>query len=172
MNTNSQTVKRPRTLTRIAVIQALFQWEQGTEKAANLIIEQFLLYRIDPQCNEEIYNDGKAYIPNTNLFRDIIRNFVHQHSEIDIILTKALPKDWPLHRLDPIIRAILRAAITELLSDASEPPTKVIINEYIDVTHAFCDGDESSLINGILDTIGRQLRPTIPSAPDSVSDNT
>lgn len=162
MNTNSQTVKRPRTLTRIAVTQALFQWEQGTEQAANLIIEQFLLYRIDPQCNEEIYNDGKAYIPNTNLFKNIIQQFVNQHSEIDILLAKSLPKDWPMHRLDPIIRAILRAAITELLNDANDPPTKVVINEYIDVTHAFCDGDEASLINGILDNISRQIRPELP----------
>lgn len=165
MNTNNQPVKRPRTLTRIAAVQALFQWEQGTEKAANLIIEQFLLYRIAPQCNEEIYNDGKAYIPNTNLFKNIIQQFVHQHDEIDIIFTKSLPKDWPLHRLDPIVRAILRAAITELLSDANDPPTKVVINEYIDVTHAFCDGDEASLINGILDNISRQLRPELTSLP-------
>lgn len=169
MNTNTQPVKRPRTLTRIAVVQALFQWEQGTEKAANLIIEQFLLYRIAPQCNEEIYNDGKAYIPNTNLFKNIIQQFVHQHDEIDIILTKSLPKDWPLHRLDPIIRAILRAAITELFNDANDPPTKVVINEYIDVTHAFCDGDEASLINGILDNISRQLRPEISSLSDPSS---
>lgn len=166
MNTNTQTIQRPRTLTRIAVVQALFQWEQGTEKAANLIIEQFLLHRIDPQCSEDIYNDGKAYIPNTNLFKDIIQQFVHQHSEIDIILTKALPKDWPLHRLDPVVRAILRAAITELLNDANDPPTKVVINEYIDVTHAFCGGDESSLINGILDNISRQLRPVTASSSD------
>ncbi|CAI3924080.1 Transcription antitermination protein NusB (NusB) (PDB:1EY1) (PUBMED:21652641) [Commensalibacter communis] len=156
---NTQTVKRPRTLTRIAAVQALFQWEQGTVKAANLIIEQFLLYRIDPQCNEEIYNDGKAYIPNINLFKNIIEQFIHQSSEIDIILTKSLPKDWPLHRLDPIIRAISRAAIAELLNDVNDPPTKVIINEYIDVTRAFCDGEEASLINGILDNISRQVRP-------------
>ncbi|MDI2111689.1 transcription antitermination factor NusB [Commensalibacter nepenthis] len=162
---NTQTVKRPRTLTRIAAVQALFQWEQGTVKAANLIIEQFLLYRIDPQCNEEIYNDGKAYIPNINLFKNIIEQFVHQYSEIDIILTKSLPKDWSLNRLDPIIRAILRAAITELLNDNNDPPTKVIINEYIDVTRAFCDGDEPSLINGILDNISRQLRPQTATFP-------
>ncbi|MDI2090307.1 transcription antitermination factor NusB [Commensalibacter oyaizuii] len=169
MTNTKLTVKRPRTLTRIATIQALFQWEQGTEKAANLIIEQFLLHRLDPKCHEDIYNEGHACIPNIDLFKNIIESYIHQHSKIDAIIIKALPQDWPIHRLDPIIRAILRAAVTEFLNNQNEPPTKVIINEYIDVAHAFCDGDEPAMINGILDHLGRQLRHN--NDLDSLSSN-
>lgn len=161
MSNKNQTVKRPRTLTRIAAVQALFQWEQGLEKAANLLIEQFLLYRISPHFTDEIYIDGKTCIPNVNLFKNIIEGFVHRSPEVDRLLKEVLPEEWPLHRLDPTIRAILRAAITEFLLDNQEPPKNVIINEYIDVTHAFSDGDESVLINGILNNLGNRLRPVV-----------
>lgn len=159
MSFDKQKVKRPRTLTRIAAVQALFQWEQGTEKVANLLIEQFLLHRISPKFTDEIYKDGKAYIPHINLFKDIIQGFIHQSTKIDALLKESLPPEWPFHRLDPIIRATLRAATTEFLLHTQEPPKNVIINEYVDVIHAFSDGDESVLVNGILHTLGNQLRP-------------
>lgn len=159
MNDKKQTIqKRPRTLTRVAIVQALFQWEQGGEKTANLLIEQFLLYRASSDCTEESYNDGKTRIPDVRLFQSCIEGFIKLHTEIEGLLQKALPDEWPLHRLDPVIKAILRAAVTEFLLDKKEPPKNVIINEYIDVTHVFHDGEESILVNGVLNTLGKQLR--------------
>lgn len=158
MNDQKHKITRPRTLTRIAAVQALFQWEQGVEKAANLLIEQFLLHRIASGYDHDTYIEGKTYIPNIDLFKSIILGFVHQSPKIDQLIQTALPEEWPFLRLDPIIRAILRAAITEFLNNAIEPPKKVIINEYIDVSHAFSNGDESILINGVLNNLGNRLR--------------
>ncbi len=158
MNNQKQKIKRPRTLTRIAVVQALFQWEQGIEKTSNLLIEQFLLHRLSHECNNEIYIDGKVYIPNVDLFKLIIQEFIYRNPEIDQIIQTALLQDWPFNRLDPILRAILRAAVTELLLDKQEPPKRVIINEYIDVSHAFSNGDEFILINGILNNLCNRFR--------------
>ena len=38
-------------------------------------------------------------------------------------------------------------------------PSKVVINEYLDVTRAFFEEDEPGLVNAVLDAIARSLRP-------------
>ncbi len=38
-------------------------------------------------------------------------------------------------------------------------PARVAISEYIDVAHAFFDGAEPGLVNGVLDRIAREHRP-------------
>jgi N utilization substance protein B len=37
-------------------------------------------------------------------------------------------------------------------------PARVVINEYVDVAHAFFDGGEPAFINGVLDHLARELR--------------
>jgi N utilization substance protein B len=74
------------------------------------------------------------------------------------MLVAALPEAWPLPRLDPVLRALLRAGGAELwLSDG--PPAKVVINEYLDVAHGFFHGDEPRMANGVLDRMAHLLRP-------------
>ena len=38
-------------------------------------------------------------------------------------------------------------------------PARVIITEYVDVANAFFDGAQPGLVNGVLDTLARRLRP-------------
>ena len=38
-------------------------------------------------------------------------------------------------------------------------PARVVLNEYINVAHAFFDEDEPKVVNGILDRLARRLRP-------------
>jgi N utilization substance protein B len=73
-------------------------------------------------------------------------------------VTDALPSDWPLARLDPVLRALLRAGGAELAM-AEGAPAKVVINEYLDVARGFFDGPEPGLANAVLDRLARQLRP-------------
>jgi N utilization substance protein B len=34
-----------------------------------------------------------------------------------------------------------------------------VVSEYVDVAHAFVDGEETGLVNAVLDQIARQFRP-------------
>jgi N utilization substance protein B len=74
------------------------------------------------------------------------------------MIAASLPADWPFDRLDPVLRALLRAAVAEL-SMPDGPPVRVVINEYLDVAHGFFAGDEPRLVNGALDSLARQARP-------------
>ncbi|MBL4836036.1 MAG: transcription antitermination factor NusB, partial [Kordiimonadaceae bacterium] len=66
-------------------------------------------------------------------------------------------KGWSLGRLEAIIRAIFRAGAYEL-SARPDVPTAVIINEYLDVAHAFYDRTETAFVNGVLDKLAKSIR--------------
>ena len=39
------------------------------------------------------------------------------------------------------------------------PPSRVVINEYLDVAHGFFEGEAPKLANGVLDRLAHLLRP-------------
>ena len=68
-----------------------------------------------------------------------------------------LPVILAVEGKDSILRAILRCAAYELL-ERKDVPARVVINEYLDVAHAFFEGEEPRVVNGILDAVARDLR--------------
>jgi len=54
--------------------------------------------------------------------------------------------------------AILLAGAYELVHRRDVPP-RVVINEYVEIAHAFYDQGEPSFINSVLDRVARQVRP-------------
>ena len=53
--------------------------------------------------------------------------------------------------------AVLRAGSYEL-EHRKDVPGRVVVSEYVDVAHAFVDGDETGMVNAVLDQIARQFR--------------
>jgi N utilization substance protein B len=56
-------------------------------------------------------------------------------------------------------RNILRLAVYEMLW-GGDVPAKVVINEAIEIAKKFGTGESSRFINGILDRVLRELRPS------------
>jgi N utilization substance protein B len=148
---------RPRTGARVAAVQALYQSEQSGE-AAETVIDQFLRHRIGALPGGDGFEDGRVPEADVPLFAGIVRRAAKQGETIDGIVAGHLNKDWPLEKLDPVLRALLRAACAEL-HDSKEPPARVVINEYLDIAHGFFGGDEPRFANGVLDALARALRP-------------
>jgi N utilization substance protein B len=148
---------RPRTAARVAAVQALFQAEQGPENAET-VIDQFVRHRLGELPGTGGYEDGRVPDAHVKLFGRIVRMAVEKQDELDAKLVEALPPEWPLPRLDPVLRALLRAGGAELAMKDG-PPAKVVINEYLDVAHGFFDGDEPRMANGLLDRLARAFRP-------------
>ncbi|MDE2514604.1 MAG: transcription antitermination factor NusB [Rhodospirillales bacterium] len=158
---------RPRTAARLAAVQALFQSEQSGE-APEAVLDQFVRHRLGaggPGQSMGGFQDGRAPDADVPLFARIVRASVAQQEGIDTMLSEALPEDWKLARLDPVLRALLRAGAAELqMSDG--PPARVVINEYLDVGHEFFTQEAARLANGVLDRLARLLRPgDFPAAP-------
>jgi N utilization substance protein B len=148
---------RPRTLSRVAAVQALYQAEQAGQ-SPETVIDQFVRHRIGNIAGRGGLEDGHLTDAQVPLFARIVRTATEQQDVIDGMIVQALPETWPLERLDPVLRALLRASGAELWM-ADGPPAKVVINEYLDVAHGFFAGEESKLANGVLDRIAHLLRP-------------
>ena len=148
---------RTRTASRVAAVQALFQSDQ-TGDAVETVIDQFVRHRLGELPGTGGFEDGRVPDAEVPLFARIVRAAVLQQDTIDRMLVEALPAEWPLGRIDPVLRALLRAGGAELaMSDG--PPAKVVINEYLDVARGFFEGAETGMANAVLDRIARLLRP-------------
>lgn len=74
-------------------------------------------------------------------------------------LIRQYAEHWALERMAVVDRNILRLAVYEMLWGGGVP-TKVVINEAIEIAKKFGTGDSSRFINGILDRVHRELRPS------------
>jgi N utilization substance protein B len=148
---------RSRTASRVAAVQALFQSEQAGDNPET-VIDQFVRHRLGQLPDSGGFEDGRAPDAEAVLFARIVRAAVTGQDRIDRLIATALPPDWPMARIDPVLRALLRAGGAELAMKDG-PPTRVVINEYLDVAHGFFTGDEPGMANAVLDRMARELRP-------------
>jgi transcription antitermination protein NusB len=147
---------RKRTASRVAAVQALFQSEH-TGETVETVLDQFIRHRLGNLPGMDGYEDGRVPDAEVALFGRIVRAAVQQQDAIDALISEALPPEWPFMRLDPVLRALLRAAGAEF-GMADGPPARVVINEYLDIAHGFFTGEEPRMANGLLDRLARSLR--------------
>lgn len=147
---------RTRTASRVAAVQALFQAEQAGDNPET-VIDQFVKHRLGDLAGQDGFEDGRIPDAEVPLFARVVREAVRRQDAIDPLLSDALPDDWPLARLDPVLRAVIRAGVAELtMTDG--PPAKVVINEYLDIARGFFTGPEPGLANAVLDRVARSVR--------------
>jgi transcription antitermination protein NusB len=137
-------------------VQALFQSEQAQENPET-VIDQFVRHRLGDTAAEHGYEDGRIPDAEVPLFAQIVRAAVREQDTVDAMVVDALPADWPLARIDPVLRALLRAGGAEL-TVIGGVPAKVVINEYLDIARGFFTGPEPGIANAVLDRLARLLR--------------
>lgn len=144
--------KARRKASRLAAVQALYQIElAGTNPET--VLGEFVQHRIGHEI------DGDRYVAaEPQLLADIVRGASARREEIDRMLGAGLDPQWPLERLELLMRAILRAGAFELLVH-TDTHARILISEYVDVCRAFFAGREPGMVNGVLDKIARSLRP-------------
>lgn len=136
---------------RLASVQALYQMDMaGTD--LNAVIEEFTTYRFNQDKGE--YGTVR---PDATFFTELLRGVVRLQREIDPVVDQQLAIGWRLVRVDSIVRAILRVALFELI-ERPDVPARVVINEYINVAHAFFEQEEPKVVNGVLDRLARKYR--------------
>ena len=140
-----------RSVSRLAAVQALYQMEMaGTDLAT--ILEEFAVFRLGKEVDEEqLRKADKAF------FDGLVQGVIANQVELDPEIKQCLSEQWRLSRLDSTLRAILRVGALELLK-RKDVPARVVISEYIDISHAFFEGDEPKVVNGVLDKLARQYR--------------
>lgn len=140
-----------RSAARLAAVQALYQHEMEATPVAQLIHE-FHQHRIGAIIEDAEY--AGADVP---FFDDIVKGVLARQDEIDAAIVARLASGWTMERLDRTMKAILRAGTYELIA-RGDVPVGAVVSEYVDVAKAFFDGREAGFANGLLDTIGKDVR--------------
>jgi N utilization substance protein B len=116
-----------------------------------------LLYQIDlTKCSTA---DALANTAVETPLSSVDQEFAHllvkgvreRLQELDELIAR-FAKDWTLERMSVVDRNILRLAIFELRY-MPDVPTKVSINEAVELAKAFSDEQAAKFINGILGTV-------------------
>ena len=143
---------RRRSIARLAAVQALYQFELNPGRGADSVIGEFVHHRLGREIDGETYGEA-----DEKLFTEIVRGVAANRERLDETLSAALTDEWPLGRLETLLRLILEAGAYELVHRPDIPP-RVTLSEYVAIAHAFFDGREPGLANGVLDRLARTLR--------------
>ncbi|MEK9176924.1 MAG: transcription antitermination factor NusB [Patescibacteria group bacterium] len=135
-----------RHLSRSSVLQALFACD---------IKEVFTPSEIQKALERGLVETGGD--ADALFARDLVRGILEKQQELDRILVKAAPQ-WPLEKIAPIDRNILRIGLFELLfGDRSAVPPKVALNEAIELAKSFGGDTSGKFVNGVLGAVYRDI---------------
>ncbi len=151
--------RHSRSAARIASVQALYQMDAsdiGVERAI-LEFSQYWMTGRKEALDEEGTAPLDLHHADREFFAILVRGVVEVQNRIDPYLERQLAKGWTLKRLDTTVRAILRAGLYELIR-LPDTPVKVVLDEYINIAHAFFHEDEPKFINGVLDAAAKEAR--------------
>lgn len=151
-NTKAEEKRARSTAARLYAVQALFQME-ASGQSAERVQREFQDYRIGVEHEGEVSPEA-----DEALFTRVTGDAVTWQSRIDQATDRALVARWPIDRIDPVLRALFRAAGAELVTP--QTPPKVVITEYVRLSQAFFpEGREAKFVNAVLDHMAHSLRP-------------
>jgi len=135
-----------RHLSRSIVLQALFEWD------LNAIDKKDVIDILDRNIEE--FAQNKTDRP---FMEKLLTGILSKQTELDLVISKAAP-EWPIDRISPVDRNILRLGLYELLfSERSEVPAKVAINEAIELAKQFGGDNSSRFVNGVLGAVYKEI---------------
>lgn len=148
-----------RSAARMATVQSLYELDM-VEGDADPVLRTFIEKRwtvsVEDEDGDEV-GEADFLDPDKTFLIELVRGVISRKGEVDEMIQSTLGSKWTVDRLEVLLRAILRAGTYELMARA-DIPAKVIINEYMDVAHAFFSEGEPKMVNGVLDKLAHVLR--------------
>jgi N utilization substance protein B len=86
---------------------------------------------------------------------DLFRVATDRAAEIDGLIEHHA-EHWRMDRMAAVDRNVMRCGVAELMAFASTPRA-VVINEALEIARKFSSPESVQFINGVLDSIGREL---------------
>ena len=120
--------------------------------SADGVVREFVRHRLGREIDGDVYGEADAA-----LFGEIVNGVMAERERLDQTIAAALSDEWPLARLETILRVLLEAAAYEIVSRSDIPP-RVTISEYVHIADAFFAGKEPGLANGVLHRLAATLR--------------
>jgi transcription antitermination factor NusB len=129
---------------REVALQFLYQLDlHGEDDPTPQATEFWMRHPVD----DETRHFAEALVRGTKLHQGEADKLLRQYTE-----------HWDLERMAVVDRNLLRLAVYEMLW-SGDVPSKVAINEAMEIAKKFGTGESSRFINGVLDRIRKELRP-------------
>jgi N utilization substance protein B len=138
---------RARQRARELLLKALYQWQLAGHTQAELT-DQFSRL-------PEFAQVDQAY------FHDLLGLVIGQASELDTLIARHAERS--LEQLDAVGRAVLLLALAEL-KHRIDVPTKVVINEAVELAKRYGPTASFRFVNAVLDRIARELGPRVDAS--------
>ena len=135
-----------RHLARSVVLQTLFEWD--TTHAFDKDVLTILARNVAEFGGDDV---------DQSFMEHLLAGVLAKKDDVDLVIEKAAP-EWPLERIAPVDRNILRLGLYELLfADRSQVPAKVAINEAIELAKTFGGDSSGRFVNGVLGAVYKEL---------------
>lgn len=135
-----------RHLSRSVVLQSLFEWDCHPQH--------------DVDVSTIVARNAKEFAPgmsDISFMEELMKGILAKKDDLNDIIVKAAP-DWPIEKISPVDRNVLRLGLYELLfSDREEVPAKVAINEAIELAKTFGGETSGRFVNGVLGAVYKEL---------------
>ena len=89
---------------RLYAVQALYQMEISGQ-TVEVVTREFETHRLGATYEEGEFAEG-----DVDHFRAVVGSAVNWQAKIDQLTDRALVAAWPIDRIDPVLRALFRAA--------------------------------------------------------------
>jgi len=137
-----------RHLGRIIALQTLYEYDFRKSLGDDGADLDKILARSLERYEDKI--DDKAFVEK------LTRGVAKDAKDLDAKLAPIAP-EWPLDQVALIDHEILRMAAYELSNMTKIVPSKVAINEAVELAKSFGSENSSRFINGVLGTFWRQM---------------
>lgn len=135
---------------RLAAVQVLYQaFHQGQDIKA--VLNEYKTHRLGYKMDEDLFVPA-----DQELLDAIVTGYAARRDDIDNMVAGALDGKTP-DKLDKLLLHILCAGTYEILAH-HDIDVGIIIADYLNVTEAFFDKSEKSLVNAVLDRLAKTLR--------------
>src|SRR3989338_7041602 len=113
--------KQMKSAARLYAVQALFQMESSWQTVES-VVREFETHRFGA-----VYDGDEMAEGDVTHFRAVIGHAVNFQARIDQMTDRALVAKWPIDRIDPVLRALFRAAGAVVVGKPT--PTQAAIYE-------------------------------------------
>jgi N utilization substance protein B len=111
------------------------------------------------RCLAEILDDVAPEEDVRVFARALVESLASHAERVDATVSR-IARNWPIGRMAATDRSVIRIAAAELFYHA-ETPTRVALDEAIEIAKKYGMETSGSFVNGILDRIAHEARPSV-----------
>lgn len=161
-----------RRLGRMVALQSLYEYEMRKDSGDTPDIDKIIsrvLSMSEDSINKKLidrlnagkitrdeYSQKYSKIDDVDFIKNLVHGVIDKTDSLDEIIQPLAP-EWPLSQIARIDRAILRIGIYELKFMSGDIPTKVAINEAVELAKSFGSDNSFKFVNGVLGSAVRDM---------------